>query len=58
MATIVLVHGIAQEQLGASTLEKTWIPALADGVAKAGDQTLADRIWRSGGSEIGITLMR
>lgn len=56
MATIVLVHGIAQEQLGASTLEKTWIPALADGVANAGDQILADRIWRSGSSEIDIRM--
>jgi hypothetical protein len=49
VATIVLVHGIAQEQLGPASLEKSWLPALADGVAKSGDQALADRIWRGGG---------
>jgi hypothetical protein len=48
VATVVLVHGIAQEQLGAASLEKSWLPALADGVAKSGDQALADRIWRAG----------
>jgi hypothetical protein len=48
VATIVLVHGIAQEQLGPASLEKNWLPALGDGVAKSGDQALADRIWRSG----------
>jgi len=48
VATVVLVHGIAQEQLGAASLEKNWLPALADGVAKSGDQALADRIWRAG----------
>jgi hypothetical protein len=48
VATIVLVHGVAQEQLGAASLEKNWLPALADGVAKSGQQTLADRIWRTG----------
>jgi hypothetical protein len=46
MATIVLVHGIAQEQLGPATLEKNWLPALADGIANSGNQELADRIWR------------
>jgi hypothetical protein len=56
MATVVLVHGIAQEQLGAASLEKNWIPALADGVAKAGDQPLADRIWRNGQTEIDIRM--
>jgi fructose-specific component phosphotransferase system IIB-like protein len=56
MATIVLVHGIAQEQSGAATLEKTWIPALADGVAKAGDQVLADRLWRGGRGDIDIRM--
>ena len=48
MATIVLVHGIAQEQLGPASLEKNWLPALADGVANSGNQALADRIWRAG----------
>jgi hypothetical protein len=48
LATIVLVHGIAQEQLGPASLEKNWLPALSDGVAKTGNQTLADRIWRAG----------
>src|ERR1700730_3615155 len=48
MATIVLVHGIAQEQLAAAVLESTWLPALAGGVANSGDQPLADRIWRDG----------
>ena len=36
MATIVFVHGIAQQQLPADSLEKDWIPALAGGVRKAG----------------------
>ena len=48
MATIVLVHGIAQEQLAAPVLEATWLPALAGGVANSGNQELADRIWRQG----------
>ena len=48
MATIVLVHGIAQEQLAAPVLESTWLPALAGGVANSGNQQLADRIWRQG----------
>src|SRR5262245_11655205 len=47
MATIVLVHGIAQEQLGSATLEKNWLPALADGIANSGNRQLADRIWRN-----------
>ena len=48
MATIVLVHGIAQEQLAAPVLESTWLPALAGGVANSGNPELADRIWRAG----------
>jgi hypothetical protein len=48
VATIVLVHGIAQEQLAAAVLESTWLPALAGGVANSGNQQLADRIWRDG----------
>lgn len=46
MATIVLVHGIAQEQLGAGSLESRWLPALADGVRAAGYSDVADLIWR------------
>jgi hypothetical protein len=46
MATIVLVHGIAQEQESADTLERDWIPALAGGVRSAGYPDLADRINR------------
>lgn len=48
MATIVLVHGIAQEQESADTLERDWIPALTGGVRNAGYPDLADRISRQG----------
>ena len=46
MSTIVLVHGIAQEQLAADTLESHWLPALAGGVRTYGNTDLADRLWR------------
>lgn len=46
MARIVLVHGIAQEQKSADTLEAEWLPSLAGGVRLAGDTELADRLWR------------
>ncbi|MFI6361943.1 hypothetical protein ACIBG0_04260 [Nocardia sp. NPDC050630] len=46
MATIVLVHGIAQEQYGADLLEAQWLPALAAGVRTAGFGELADQLWR------------
>lgn len=46
MAEIILVHGIAQEQRSADTLESTWLPALAGGVRTAGHPDLADRVWR------------
>jgi hypothetical protein len=46
MATIVLVHGIAQEQEAADTLESEWVPALAGGVRTAGYPNIADRIQR------------
>lgn|GEM_PF-278934 len=49
MATIVLVHGIAQEQLGADCLESRWLPALADGVRAARYPDLADLIWHATG---------
>lgn len=40
------MHGIAQEQRSADTLESTWLPALAGGVRTAGHPEIADRIWR------------
>ena len=46
MARIVLVHGIAQEQKSADTLEAEWLPSLAGGVRLAGDAALADTLWR------------
>ncbi|KFU80116.1 hypothetical protein SAMN04489729_2015 [Amycolatopsis lurida] len=46
MARIVLVHGIAQEQKSADTLEAEWLPSLAGGVRLAGDAALADAVWR------------
>ena len=46
MATIVLVHGIDQEQGSADALENEWLPALAGGVRLAGFPTVADSLWR------------
>jgi hypothetical protein len=46
MSTVVLVHGIAQEQLSADGLEGVWLPALAGGVRASGHPELADRLWR------------
>jgi len=46
MSTIVLVHGIAQEQLSADSLENVWLPAMAGGVRNSGHPRLADRLWR------------
>ena len=46
MATIVLVHGIDQQQRSADALESEWLPALAGGVRLAGFPALADRLWR------------
>ena len=46
MATIVLVHGIAQEQKSADTLEEEWLPDLAGGVRTAGFPQIADRLYR------------
>lgn len=48
MATIVLVHGIAQEQRSAADLEDEWLPSLAGGLENAGHTLLADRL-RNGG---------
>jgi pimeloyl-ACP methyl ester carboxylesterase len=49
MATVVLVHGIAQEQEAAPVLESRWLPALAGGVATWGDKELSDKLWRDKG---------
>jgi hypothetical protein len=45
MASIVLVHGIAQEQRSDIELENEWLPSLAGGVANAQHHELADRLW-------------
>jgi hypothetical protein len=47
MATIVLVHGIAQEQKSADTLEEEWLPDLAGGVRTADFPEIADRLYRA-----------
>ncbi|OHV05263.1 hypothetical protein [Mycobacterium talmoniae] len=44
MATIVLVHGIAQEQSSAADLEDEWLPSLAGGLENAKFGSLADRL--------------
>lgn len=49
MAEIILVHGIAQQQMTADKLESEWIPSLAGGVRVAGFPNIADRLWRLGG---------
>ena len=49
MAVVVLVHGIAQEQESADSLEAEWLPALAGGLRTAGYSELADQVWRSQG---------
>jgi hypothetical protein len=46
VSEIVLVHGIAQEQETADTLEARWLPALAGGIRLAGEPSLADHLWR------------
>lgn len=52
MATIILVHGIAQEQEAADTLETEWLLALAGGVRAAGYAEIADRLWRDHSIEV------
>jgi hypothetical protein len=54
MATVVLVHGIAQEQKSADTLEEEWLPDLAGGVRTAGFPEIADRLYRLRSSPDGI----
>lgn len=54
MAQVILIHGIAQEQGHADTLEAAWLPALAGGVRAAGHPELADRLWRHGPAAEGI----
>lgn len=56
MAEIVLIHGIAQEQETADSLEKDWIPALAGGIRVAGFPELADRISRSRNGEESVDI--
>jgi hypothetical protein len=50
VAAIVLVHGIAQEQRSADTLEAEWLPDLAGGLRVAGYEELADRLWHRRGT--------
>src|SRR5258708_38938134 len=54
MAAIVLVHGIAQEQLSADSLENNWLPSLAGGLRNAGFNEIADRVWRDRAEPAGI----
>ncbi|MFI6809281.1 hypothetical protein ACIBO6_30485 [Streptomyces luteogriseus] len=42
MATVVLVHGIGQQVLGERTLLAQWVPALSDGLARAGCPAVPD----------------
>jgi hypothetical protein len=42
MAQVVLVHGIAQEQKSADTLEAEWLPNLTGGVRTAGHPDVAE----------------
>ncbi|GLW10741.1 hypothetical protein Misp01_58690 [Microtetraspora sp. NBRC 13810] len=41
MSRVVLVHGIAQQVRGAHSLLESWYPALVDGLARAGHETVA-----------------
>ena len=45
-----MVHGIGQRQLGPAELGSAWRLALSDGVWKAGDAVLAERLLRPGGA--------
>ena len=54
MAAIVLVHGVAQEQKSADTLEEEWLPDLAGGVRTAGFPQIADRLYRRRSGPDGI----
>jgi hypothetical protein len=42
VAKIVAVHGIAQQVLGSETLAATWLPALRDGLERAGARRISD----------------
>ena len=55
MAAIVLVHGIANEQLTPDGVEAEWLPALAGGVRLAGWGDLAVRLWPPRSRPEGIT---
>ena len=50
MPTILLIHGIAQEQKSADLLEAQWLPALAGGLRNAGYGSQADRLLLARGS--------
>lgn len=54
MATVILVHGIAQQQKSADCLEAQWLPALAGGLRTAGFPELADRLWCARATPEGI----
>jgi hypothetical protein len=54
VAQVILVHGIAQEQKAADTLEEEWLPDLAGGVRIAGFPDLADQLYRLRGTPNGI----
>src|SRR4051794_39425419 len=56
MAEVILIHGIAQEQRTADSLESEWLPALAGGVRLAGYPHLADRLWRHGPAHGGVNV--
>jgi hypothetical protein len=45
LASIILVHGIDNDQLTPDGVEAEWLPALAGGVRLAGRNDLADRLW-------------
>lgn len=48
MATVVLVHGIAQQHKGPATLLNTWLPALRDGVTLASSESSDSPVPNSG----------
>lgn len=58
MADIVLVHGIAQEQRSAASLEASWLPVLAGGLENAEHRAIADRLHRQAGAPAGAITVR
>ena len=55
MATIVLVHGIAQEQKSADTLEEEWLPDLAGGCGQQASRRSLTAYTASGPDPTGST---